>query len=307
MRPQATGLPGAVSPARIAGSFHARRLHVADDSVLSIEDQKTTYAKPVFYDSIVNVKLGGQTMWLESRKYIVGVVAVALLLWGPLDHSWPAWWAIRTGYLILIPLATWHLLGWIFRTWQPDPQIEQKLKTFISANKDALLAIAVVVMASCAGTYFIAPLYVELQISLFGREAKATIVKVETVERDDGDRAWTVDLINYKFEIPDGYVFTGVNDANSSETEGLIGSGDMFGNYPEARVEYVHSHPEWHRLKGWGYGGLGPPGSIPWLIFRMCIVIGPVLFAYFYAYELICQHAKAVPSARRNRQSSTSQ
>jgi hypothetical protein len=160
------------------------------------------------------------------------------------------------------------------------------IQSFIRNRKNIIFGIAVIAISSLVGAHFLAPLYVELQISLFGREAEATVVKVETFERDDGDRAWTVDYINYKFEIPGGYVFTGVNEANSSETDGLIGRMDASGNYGTARVEYVSSHPEWHRLKGWGYGGLGPPGALPELILRMCLVIGIVIFAYVYAYEL---------------------
>ncbi len=116
-------------------------------------------------------------------------------------------------------------------------------------------------------------------------------------ERDDGDRAWTVDYINYMFEIPCGYVFTGVNEASSSQTERLIGSMDASGNYGAARVEYVSSRPEWHRLKGWGYDGLGPPGPLPWLVLRMSLVIGLVVFAYLCAYALIRQSGSAKSSA----------
>lgn len=172
------------------------------------------------------------------------------------------------------------------------------VKAFIRTNQKAILAIALVAISSWAGAYFLAPMYVELQISLFGRETTATVIKVETFDRDNGDRAWTVDLINYKFEIPEGYVFTGVNEANSSETEDLIGTADASGNYEAARVEYVPLHPEWHRLKGWGYGGLGPPGSVLNLILRICLVVGLSLFAYLYAYELIRQYAVTQSSGK---------
>lgn len=167
-----------------------------------------------------------------------------------------------------------------------DTDKSMDILSSINNRKNIIIGIAVIATSSLVGAHFLVPLYVELQISLFGREAKATVIKVETFERDNGDRAWTVDYINYKFEIPGGYVFTGVNEANSSETDRLIGTMDVLGNYESARVEYVSSHPEWHRLKGWGYGGLGPPGALPWLILRMSLVVVIVLLAYVYAYEL---------------------
>jgi hypothetical protein len=82
--------------------------------------------------------------YMGSRKYITGVVAVALLIWGPLDHSWPAWLAIRTAYLILVPLATWFLLGWIWRRWQPDSETETRLqRSLAGATAGILLVFAI--------------------------------------------------------------------------------------------------------------------------------------------------------------------
>ena len=63
---------------------------------------------------------------MGCRNYLVGVLVFVLLIWGPIDHSWPAWLAIRTGYLIAIPLATWFLLAWIWRVWQPDAASEKE-------------------------------------------------------------------------------------------------------------------------------------------------------------------------------------
>jgi len=81
---------------------------------------------------------------MGSRKYIVGMVAVALLIWGPLDRSWPAWLAIRTAYLILVPLAIWFLLGWIWKRWQPDPATERRLqRSLAGATAGVLLVFAV--------------------------------------------------------------------------------------------------------------------------------------------------------------------
>lgn len=75
--------------------------------------------------------------------YLIIVLVVALLLWGPIDDSWPAWLAIRTGYLIAIPVAAWFLLKWIWRAWQPDAASEDKLKRVLAAAT----GVALVVMA----------------------------------------------------------------------------------------------------------------------------------------------------------------
>ena len=61
---------------------------------------------------------------MKNREYIAMAVAIILLLWGPIDHSWPFWLAIRIGYLILIPLFTWFLLGLIWKAWQPNEKGE---------------------------------------------------------------------------------------------------------------------------------------------------------------------------------------
>ena len=65
---------------------------------------------------------------MGSRKFLVGAFFVVLQIWGPIDHSWPAWLPIRIGYLIVLPLAAWFLLKWIWGVWQPDPVIEKRLE-----------------------------------------------------------------------------------------------------------------------------------------------------------------------------------
>jgi len=84
---------------------------------------------------------------MASRKYLVGVVAAVLLIWGPLDHSWPAWMAIRIGYLILVPLATWFLLGWIWRKWQPSPGAEKRLQRSLAATTAGVLLVLAIIEA----------------------------------------------------------------------------------------------------------------------------------------------------------------
>ncbi len=76
-----------------------------------------------------------QSQSMGARIYIVCVIVVALLIWGPLDHSWswPAFFAIRTGYLIAIPVAAWFLLRWIWRMWQPDRATEDRFERALYA------------------------------------------------------------------------------------------------------------------------------------------------------------------------------
>jgi hypothetical protein len=166
-----------------------------------------------------------------------------------------------------------------------------------STRNTALKLIVVLSLAILAAAYFVPPLYVELQISLYGEETTAIVEKVETVERDDGDRAWTIDLINYTFRTKDGYSFAGVNKANSSQTQDLIGPSDATGKYPNARVQYVRSNPKWHRLKGWGYNGFGPPGSVFSILFRMAFVVVPVAFAFWYVFDWLIRSLRERPKS----------
>jgi len=81
---------------------------------------------------------------MNNRAYIVGALTVILLIWGPLDHSWPAWLLIRTGYLIILPVGTWWLLKWIWRMWMPDTNTEERLsRTLTGITSGALLILAV--------------------------------------------------------------------------------------------------------------------------------------------------------------------
>jgi hypothetical protein len=222
---------------------------------------------------------------MSSRKYIVGVLVVALVIWGPIDESWPAWLAIRIGYLVAIPLAAWFLLGWLYRVWRPNVlSLEGALA---GATGKVLLGMLIVFLAGAFAAKSTLHLLAELQISLFGKEADAHVVHVETIERDDGERSWEIDLINYTFTIPEGYVFSGINEANVSETERLIGSPDANGEYHRGTVQYLPGNPKIHRLKGWGYDGYGPPGGIGDFAVRGLIHLCIIGFACLYAYNLL--------------------
>src|SRR5690606_36224139 len=101
--------------------------------------------------------------------------------------------------------------------------------------------------------------------------AAASIVRIKSFERDSDEGSWTEDLINYTFRTKDGFVFAGVNEANTSETTNIIGTPDESDRYPDAHVTYIRTNPSLHRLNGWGYGGFGPPGSVLNIIIRMAI------------------------------------
>lgn len=69
---------------------------------------------------------------MNFRNYLAGTIFVVLLIWGPIDHSWPAWLVIRIGYLILVPLSVWLLLGWVWNHWQPNKKLEITLERILS-------------------------------------------------------------------------------------------------------------------------------------------------------------------------------
>ena len=81
---------------------------------------------------------------MSVRKYLVGVLAFVLLIWGPIDHSWPAWFLIRALYLIAVPTAAWFILSWIWKVWRPDTSTENRLtRTLAGVTAGALLVGAI--------------------------------------------------------------------------------------------------------------------------------------------------------------------
>ena len=86
---------------------------------------------------------------MTSQKYLVGVVFISLLIWGPIDHSWPSWLAIRISYLIVIPIISWFLLKWIWRIWQPSAELEDRvIRALASATSGVLLVLAILELMS---------------------------------------------------------------------------------------------------------------------------------------------------------------
>lgn len=81
---------------------------------------------------------------MTSQKYLVGIVFIALLICGPIDHSWPAWLVIRISYLIVIPVIVWFLLKFIWRIWQPNTEAEDRLiRALASATSGVLFLLAI--------------------------------------------------------------------------------------------------------------------------------------------------------------------
>ena len=158
--------------------------------------------------------------------------------------------------------------------------------TIKKGQRRVLLGTMIVFLAGFYAAKSPLHLLAELRISLFGKETAAHVVKVETIERDAGERGWELDLINYTFKIPEGYVFSGVNEANVSQTEELIGRPDTKGEYHKGIVQYLPRNPNIHRLKGWGYDGYGPPGGLVNFAIRGLIHVCIIGFTCWYAYNL---------------------
>ena len=75
------------------------------------------------------------------------MLVAVLLIWGPIDHSWPAWFLIRTGYLIAVPAAAWFLLGWIWRVWQPDVASETRLERALGGATAGIFLVMAILAA----------------------------------------------------------------------------------------------------------------------------------------------------------------
>jgi hypothetical protein len=81
------------------------------------------------------------------RKFSVGVVAFILLIWGPIDQSWPFWLAIRLLYLIAVPTTVWFVLSWIWRVWQPDGAAEDRLMRTVAGAVAGVLFFGAILAA----------------------------------------------------------------------------------------------------------------------------------------------------------------
>ena len=66
------------------------------------------------------------------HRFIVAII-IALILWGPIDHTWPAWLVIRLGYLLIVPLVCWWILKWSWGYFKPDAKSEETLERILYA------------------------------------------------------------------------------------------------------------------------------------------------------------------------------
>ena len=87
---------------------------------------------------------------MSAQKYIVVVVFICLLIWGPIDHSWPAWLLIRTGYLIVIPVIIWFLLRWIWKYWQPIAESEDRLERALAGATSGVFFVLTIIKATAS-------------------------------------------------------------------------------------------------------------------------------------------------------------
>lgn len=76
---------------------------------------------------------------MNFRNYLSAIVFLALLIYGPLDHAWPGWFAIRLGYLILLPYGLWFLMGWFWDIFNINNHQEKVLERLLSVLVGAFL------------------------------------------------------------------------------------------------------------------------------------------------------------------------
>jgi len=70
---------------------------------------------------------------LVARYYLTFAIALILLIYGPIDRSWPAWIAIRIGYVFAIPIAALMLLNWIWKMLKPCKAAEERFERALYA------------------------------------------------------------------------------------------------------------------------------------------------------------------------------
>jgi len=87
------------------------------------------------------------------RKFLVGLAAFALLIWGPIDSSWPFPLGIRLLYLVLLPTFAWFVLKWIWRMWRPDQAAEDRLARALAGVIAGVLITAAVLESKSASHF----------------------------------------------------------------------------------------------------------------------------------------------------------
>jgi hypothetical protein len=92
-------------------------------------------------DRLRSTSPAGTALGEEIRHWIVGLIALGLLIFGPIDHDSPYGIAVRLGYLVLVPLAVWIGLAGFWRIWRPDRSAEVRLGRALAGTLAGMLLI----------------------------------------------------------------------------------------------------------------------------------------------------------------------
>ncbi len=71
---------------------------------------------------------------MSTRTYVLGIVITALLLFGPIP-SFP----IRIAYVVLIPVAVWLALKFVWWRWRPSADAEARMNRALSGLVSGIL------------------------------------------------------------------------------------------------------------------------------------------------------------------------
>jgi hypothetical protein len=78
---------------------------------------------------------------MKFPKYFALTIFIILLLWGPMDDSWPYPIYIRIGYLYLIPVFFLFVSNQILKRLEPSITLLDKLERFLWAINGIVLLI----------------------------------------------------------------------------------------------------------------------------------------------------------------------
>jgi hypothetical protein len=85
---------------------------------------------------------------MTFRDYLSVTILLILLIWGPIDQTLPEWLALRIAYVVLVPITSWFILGWIWNNWKPSDKFESLLNRILSV----LICIALLSLAFVEAT-----------------------------------------------------------------------------------------------------------------------------------------------------------
>ncbi|MCF8241354.1 MAG: hypothetical protein K9J16_08195 [Melioribacteraceae bacterium] len=104
---------------------------------------------------------------MNSIKFIVTIMFLILLIWGPIFYSLEYWLIIRILYLVLIPTLSWFLLQWLWGIWKPSHRVEIKLERTL-AFLTSLILFSLAIIEFMSDSHLGNTLWVR---SIEGREA----------------------------------------------------------------------------------------------------------------------------------------